>query len=199
MGLVYSLIGQKWCGSDMSQILMTPIKPNARSQYVAGDISVFSWFVGVRIYGLPGEYLVPGILPGTFAYRFMIPYVEETLETLYEKNALLIVTGKDYKDTDPIDPLGWFPDVYWQPSVCVSLRPEGICQGKQLLVTFDLRVLRPSQVQLFVNRDFQGSFDVQGRCKRAVLFDTPSAPDLYVFLRPASNELYIYSVQVDVL
>lgn len=181
----------------MAPIILTPINPWARAQYPIAQLSVYNWFVGVHIYGAPGEYLVRGIRPGTFYTSFMVPYVEETLETLYEKNALLLVTGKDYSDTDPIDPLGRL-SVEDQPTVVVELFKGAFPQGKQLLVTFDLKALRPNKVQLFYWYEFIGSFDVDGRCKRAVLFDTP-AETLYISLRPASKELYIYSVQVDVL
>jgi len=127
----------------------------------------------------------------------MVPHLEETLETLYENNRLLFVTGKNYDDSAPIHP-------YWQqPVVYVGLKVLDLAsvRNKQLMVTFDIEAPGLSNpVQLFVGSELAGgrSIEVVGRSKKAVLIDVQANQTLYAFfLRPAGKELYIYSAQVD--
>jgi hypothetical protein len=160
-----------------------------------GDLSVYNWFTGVRAYGLPGLYHVVG-RDYREPYRYMTPYLEETLESLYEKDRLLLIAREDYTNNTE------FIEHLWKQSNATlrvsATYPENYL-GKQLMATFDFEALRTNEVQLFFNREHQETLPVYGRCRKAVLVDLTDDHDYVFTLRPARRELYIYSVEAEVV
>jgi hypothetical protein len=123
----------------------------------------------------------------------MIPYVDEPLETLYEKNRLLLVARKDFTNDAALG------EYYKQNIVLASVTVFDFYefQGRKLMVTFDIETLRENEIQLFVGEELEETIYVNRRCKRAVLVDIPDFAELYFFLRPVHKELYIHGIEID--
>ncbi len=185
----------------MTSFVLTPKNPYlyimTESDCAIATLNVYNWFLGVFEKGEPvKETAYPISGSGRPLVRWAIPTQEETLAIAYAKDRLLLVTGKDYTDTDPInytrDPNVHVPVVLMHNSYV----------GKQVLVTFDIEALRPNKVQLYLNEQLVGNsaLNINGRCRRGVLLDvTQQDQSFCVALRPASKELYVYSVQIDII
>lgn len=189
----------------MKNFTLTPRNPyySADDDVYLARLTVNNWVTGVHATGPAGFYYqlvtnpwTGGPWGGTGAIaqrKFMIPYVEETLETLYEKNRLLLIVDKDYTDNTSID----FDSLYNETNVIVEIGINQISECKQMMVTFDVEAPRPEDTQLFYWGQYQQTLPLSGRGKKSILIDRIGGAGRYKFiLRPVKFGLYIYSAEV---
>ena len=122
-------------------------------------------------------------------------YLEESLDSLWEKDRFLIVQRRDFENDTAFG-----PSVFKQNLVSLHLLIRhnylDLIRNQQIVVTFDLEPVRDTKAQLFMGSEHIKTFDVTERRKAAVVYDPIERA---VFnLRPAVNEMYFYSVKIDV-
>jgi hypothetical protein len=122
-------------------------------------------------------------------------YLEESLDSLWEKDRLLIVQRQDYENDTAFG-----PSVFKQNLVNLHLLIHhnylDLIRNQQIVVTFDIEPVRDTKAQLFLGSEYIKTFDVTERRKATVVYDPIERA---VFnLRPALNEMYFYSVKIDV-
>lgn len=175
---------------------------NDACEKISGRLSVYNWFVGVHAYSLDSLSFPRGVnnfLIPLGGGRYMIPYIEETLQTLYEKDRLLLVQSQDFTNNTNLGSTEANSAIVARLNVIAA----NTFEGNQLLVTFDIESIRRTEVQLFVNMDHYETIPVNARCKRSILVDVEDIPNfghmgpIQFTLRPTRRELYVYSVRVD--
>lgn len=174
---------------------------------ISGLLEVNNWVTGVHATGPAGYYYQITTNPwthgpwggtGTIAHRaFMIPYVEETLETLHERDRLLLKMDKDYTNNTNLPGFNsWSNESL--VLVMVTLDYPLDLESKKIMVTFDIEAPRPTEVQLFVMYQYQQTLPLSGRGKKAILAEIAGESSTYYFvLRPVKIGLYFYSLEVN--
>ena len=160
---------------------------------IDGQLWVFNSFLGVHVTGSPIKQVFMS-KTGCSIVRWIIPTEEVTLASCYEKNRLLLMAGKEYSESDPMCSLGVEPLAVAR----IDVSDNYLNTGTKLLVTFEVESQRPNKIHMFTGGELVASTEVFGKSMRSLLFDITKDP-FTVAIRPAKNDLFIYSVRIEIL
>ncbi len=182
----------------MSKLTVTPINTYTADNESSIHLEVYNWYCGKHFYGNPGFYTVRvEPLYGDFNWyrsQYMHPCVEETIESLYEQNRILLVAQDNYTGNTSL--FGYKSQNIVRLSSIISNIDAHV--NDQILVSFDVMALRRTDVQLFVGVSHVNTLEVYNRSKKMIVIPVRNSRNWF-YLRPAKNEIYLYGVEYELI